>query len=367
LCGHAGLAGPGINAQDLSIARNLGILSQIRGRDGAGVFQISSARRNQKFNNSFIYKTSENFSTMLDEIDWDKAYKDVLNNVSCDIIMMHVRAATRGRICSANSHPFIVERFVGAHNGTLKDQKYQDKDKTDSELMFRDMNNRGIIPVISELNDDSAYAVVIYDRTDGALYFGRNEKRTLALAFLEDRNVMYWASEKEMLKFVLNRHGVNAKYFNLLPHKLLKVVPSEISCKKAALDCMKVTHLFKPELEKKEEKKDEAPFKPTSVPQVKSKEDQHAFGWTAPEYSYPLKQEKITPANKNNVVDFPKSQENGKIKSFFSKCACGAKTMNLIETNYSRRGLKGYPRWDSSMQKHYCEECDPLNVLKENA
>jgi hypothetical protein len=61
------MMGPGIQVKDQKIFRDLGVFSQVRGMDGAGVFQAKSIHLNKRapfYPLEDFYKSSDNFSTM---------------------------------------------------------------------------------------------------------------------------------------------------------------------------------------------------------------------------------------------------------------------------------------------------------------
>ena len=130
----------------------------------------------------------------------------ILNSVMDNFILCHVRAATKGSVTDENAHPFEFEKLIGMHNGTLRDKKYEDKHKTDSELMFKDMDERGIVPVIESLDPWSACASVVFNKETGEVSFFRNDQRTLFYAVHATRDVLYYASEAWMLKEMCARN-----------------------------------------------------------------------------------------------------------------------------------------------------------------
>ncbi len=133
---------------------------------------------------------------------------------SYKVIIGHNRFATIGEKSEANAHPFAFKNIVGAHNGTLdkwiiKDLHNAADFGTDSEAIFATINQLGIdktIPLIS-----GAWALTWYDVRDDTLNFLRNDKRPLTYCYSEDRCTLIWASEMEMLKYVMARR--NKKIF----------------------------------------------------------------------------------------------------------------------------------------------------------
>jgi hypothetical protein len=379
MCSHFGVAGGGIINWDLEIVKDLGIMAQLRGRDGAGIFQIKSTNYGGKttFQYEAGYKTMYSFCGLLDEIDMDKkAHGQILNSVSVDIIMGHTRASTRGIISDANAHPFYTQNLVGAHNGTLKDQKYLgDPKKTDSEMLFKDISTRGMKVVLEELDKDSAFACVMYNRVDSMLYFVRNELRTLSYAFLLDRDVMYWASEANMLRYILDRAGERYKIVHLNPNHIMKIKVSDIrkeTTDKEVLRTLKhhcaLTRPVPTTVQKAmdaEKKKNEILAKAKEEKEEKEKQGQLLLP---------------DPNKVNNVLAFPKTEgdkEPPKVveglvskkqkgvrfsaKTLYSKCSCGSVSMSLLDQNMSLRGKNPEVRFHPVDKKHYCKKCEPIH------
>ncbi len=341
MCGLFGIAGPGIQMKDIEIFKDLGIVSQVRGLDGSGVYQVKA---NPTYNNndfSAIFKSESTFAECLFEIDYTKKKKsssNLLESIAVDFIMGHVRAATRGLISDENAHPFELSNLVGAHNGTLRDKKYEDKNKTDSELMYRDISSRGIIEVLKDMDKNSAYAITMFDKVNRKVYMVRNEKRTLHFALNDSRSVLYWASEPEILRFVLRRQKQEFFAFGIPAGVLWEFKPSDIptgtTFKNNNKPFIKVIHNFNPPVIVTEvvENKDvkEAPFDGGQVKKEETKEEP-----------------------KGKVVQFPLNN----FRAFYSKCMCGKETLNLLRADLCRKGkLKGYT-FDSSSNSYYCTNC----------
>lgn len=349
MCGILGVAGPGILQRDLDIFKDLGMVSQLRGLHGSGVFQI----RSEPYRSGADFEEwSKSSSPWVDHVNVieeenrlvrNKSY--LLDTPSVDVIIGHVRHATKGKISDDNAHPFVFSKIVGVHNGTLKDVKYQHATKTDSELMFSDMNSRGVGPVLKELDKDSAYAIVVYDYTTSSLIFARNAKRPMHFAVLEDRNVMYWASESEMLKFILKRNGLKFTSFSLNEDWILKVKPSEISFKNRE-------KMFKSIMKLGEEKKEEEKPVPRIIAPAQQKPNERKAEENLPAV------DDITPWEtdaKGVVLPFKPVKTND-ISRFFMKCSCGQHNMNLIDSHFCRMGDPGYPAYDKETDTYACVE-----------
>lgn len=197
--------------------------------------------------------------------------KRIFNTLNDDIFMCHVRAATKGAINNQNAHPFDVKSIVGAHNGTLRDKKYEHKTKTDSELFFEDVETRGLKEVIESLHPDSAYAVTIYNKNNGTITFAKNDQRPLHFTYNTTRKVMYWASEKMMLEFILKRVEINyGLIYRFTDNRIYTLDPSDIQ----AAQMPRWTSIVDVTAPKKEEpKKEEEQKLPLITHQTKEREN----------------------------------------------------------------------------------------------
>lgn len=210
MCGIAGCLGPGIIQKDLEALKELSYCMGLRGMDSTGIYQANI--RNGKVISSLLEKDNSGvtYFKWFHESHRD-GNKKIFEGITNTVFAVHTRAATKGAITVDNAHPFEFDNLVGMHNGTLVDKKYSSRDKTDSELLFQDANERGLSTVLSELDDKSAYSIVMIDKQKGEIIFTTNGLRPFHFCVVEDRSVVFWASEPGALRWIMNRHNIKIK------------------------------------------------------------------------------------------------------------------------------------------------------------
>lgn len=238
MCGLLGMMGPGVQHTDLDMFKQLAFVSFLRGEHSSGIAQGRTDIFNKSVRNNYVV---DKLAVTMPYFIWfhtkhKEGNKRLFNSVHDNFFMAHTRAATKGNITNDNAHPFEFDNIIGMHNGTLVDKKYQHPTKTDSELLLEDINERGVIPVLKELDPVSAYALVIFDKNTGRFTFTRNIQRKLYACFCRNRSVMYWASEDSMLEFIFKRNDESMLlpqdkesslvYFK--PHHVYTTCPSDI-------------------------------------------------------------------------------------------------------------------------------------------
>jgi len=331
--------------------------------DGSGVFQVNSnakyARQDEQ-----LFKSGNDFSYFLWEADTSKALKPsrFMDNYLCNAVIGHVRASTVGSNSAQNAHPFNFPNLVGAHNGTLQDKKYLDiqSDKTDSELMFKDMNERGIVPVLAELDKNSAYAVTIYDRKSQRMIFARNSKRTLWFCVLEDRDVIYWASEAWMLTGVTARSGLKHKTFALKPGVVLELNPANIKLRDGQY--FNILHDFNPpEVETVVVQTGDNASKKVSPGNSDAGQKENKGSLPETKTLFDAKVIPFAPPERVEAVPIKDKVEGNRLNSFCVECSCGKHHLDLFHSYQIRNGRPGYPKYDHNSDTYDCVSCE-INI-----
>lgn len=237
------MVGTGIIKKDIDFLEDLSIVSMLRGTHSTGVWKSSS----------FGKKPSSLARHNTDVIGAFGVNPTLLGDIQNTVFMSHVRHATVGDISEDNVHPFEYDDFVACHNGTLVDPEYNDKDSqlTDSQQFFDKLDsvykeNKGslqdtLADLLSSLDPKSAYAMTVYCKKDDSVLFVHNSKRPLAFAHSDVRKVMYYASEADMLEWLLVRNGVSySEVLRVAENKVLRLPANKVNAVKTEKDA----HMF---------------------------------------------------------------------------------------------------------------------------
>lgn len=150
-------------------------------------------------------------------------------------VVGHNRAATIGKVTTANAHPFVEGPITLVHNGTLTDTDELPTDKAnhvtvDSHLIAHNLSKHSPVEVLESLV--GAYTLVWHDSRDGVLRMARNSQRPLALMKAKCEDTVLFASEADMLWWIAGRTDFSRDtIYTLDPGVLLEFTPGSLVAK----------------------------------------------------------------------------------------------------------------------------------------
>lgn len=199
MCGLFGVAG-NLFQKDIAVYHDMMWAGALRGMHGTGSLIV------KKDYETKVIKCAGTPLHLRMEEEFDKAI-----SFSDRVLFGHNRHATVGNHSDENAHPFDFPIVAGAHNGTLRGRSdyhldHRKKFGTDSEALYFNINNHGVEEVIPKM--EGAWALTWWNKVEGTINFLRNSERPLHYAFSKSGQQMYWASEAHMLRWILNRNGV---------------------------------------------------------------------------------------------------------------------------------------------------------------
>lgn len=211
MCGIVGCAGDLTNKEEGALKQLL-IINSLRGIDSTGIAVVPTHVGDVK-----IAKGVGDVFQLSDR----KIFTDAFIGKN-KVIIGHGRSATQGSISRKNAHPFMFDKVVGVHNGTLRNKTSipdHYKFDTDSEALYNHINNVGIDAAMKEIN--GAYSLVWYNREENTLNFLRNEERPMSFVFTKDKKQLFFASEFWMIQGVCWREKIEIEAPTFLPEHML--------------------------------------------------------------------------------------------------------------------------------------------------
>lgn len=176
MCGIVGLIAKektaGFSHKHRVIFEQMLYVNALRGPDSTGVFMVKGDggvewAKQASYPEPFLNATEG---------------KQLLNKMGWQGVAMvgHNRKATFGTVKDENAHPFVEDKIILVHNGTLKNHKDLNKDvEVDSHAIASTINKHGVMKAISKIQ--GAFSVVAYNSETKELYIFRNEERPLFL------------------------------------------------------------------------------------------------------------------------------------------------------------------------------------------
>lgn len=170
----------------------------VRGRHATGVATVKGQCRQVH-----VHKRALPSPLYLELGSTAEHLRSFINNT---VVLGHNRHATKGNSSDPEgAHPFQHDHITLVHNGSLTTHASLTTENftVDSEAICKAIAVDGIEVVAPKLR--GAFALVWINSEDNTLNFLRNGEREFAIAWNEAGNRMWWASEKGMLEWSLNR------------------------------------------------------------------------------------------------------------------------------------------------------------------
>lgn len=153
----------------------------------------------------------------------DSMIAEVILKAKCYVFLGHNRAASVGEVNAENAHPFINDRLVQIHNGTVRkifkmaSKKALSKMEgtTDSEALMHHLSEVGVEDY-KTWQAMNTYSTVIYQYKNDRLYFARDFWRPLYIYDLrKEFGIRIFASTKEIAEAAMNDCKIDpSKYSN---------------------------------------------------------------------------------------------------------------------------------------------------------
>lgn len=210
MCGHVGIisaSSMGFFKKDVDAFKTLLYLDATRGEDATGVCFIdrdgsATVLKEASIPNYFFYNK-----------EWQAELTSSIHNGRA--ILGHNRKATMGKSEDKQAHPFVIDKQVFFHNGTLSNHHLIKDTEVDSEALGWLLTNcHGDVDAIATAltKVDGAYACVWYDVAKDTVYMLRNNQRPLVMVETEQGDFMY-ASESWMIVAATVRENIKIKRF----------------------------------------------------------------------------------------------------------------------------------------------------------
>lgn len=181
---------------------NMFQVGHVRGPHGTGMFAVSKEEVR-------CLKTGGPPHTFF----WNPGYEDFYKHLDqSNIVVGHHRYATKGKVSDENAHPFQHAHITLVHNGTINSGLEVGADDVDSNILCKEIAEVGIQSAIAKIT--GPYAIVWWDAKEKRLFFIKNDLRPLAICRYMGN--FYWASEKDMLLWILKRNYSGAFHENNL-------------------------------------------------------------------------------------------------------------------------------------------------------
>ena len=192
------------------------IVDSLRGMCGTGIYGYST-----KSEEAIELKRALPGADFVNTRQFD-IYKN--NAHAINLAIGHNRASTIGAAKDQNCHPFVYDHIALVHNGTLNGYSNLVKDfshPVDSAYAAYSMAKNGTIHTLERVK--GAFVFVWHDMKENTLNIARNGMRDICFISDKEGENLYFASEYQMLAWVLDRNNIDThgKYRNPAEFTLL--------------------------------------------------------------------------------------------------------------------------------------------------
>jgi hypothetical protein len=202
MCGIVGIIrmdGKDVSDTAMEFFEKLLYHDTIRGPHSTGVFSFDNQQK------VAVRKAAQPGPEFLNSDRW-RALEARRKKVGTRAIFGHNRWATVGEVTDQNAHPFLHEKIILMHNGTLhnKDQLNKELD-VDSSALCHAINKDGWQKAINTAS--GSWALSWFDLKEVSINILRNSQRPLSISRATIDGVTYhiFASEKNMLGWLIDR------------------------------------------------------------------------------------------------------------------------------------------------------------------
>jgi hypothetical protein len=214
MCGLVGLFGNNLISNDLAAFEQMLITSSLRGPHSTGVGIAINTKKKGPFIS--YYKSAENPYSLIQKKEFQDWFNPKKNKAIA--FLGHNRYATVGRIIGANAHPFMHKNILLTHNGSIWNAKELTKNLVASEKDYKDfdvdsehatflMAHRGAGFSIPKFT--GGFAISWFDVKHETMNLVRNSQKPLWIACHKFRDAFYYASERDMLLWLLKRNNID--------------------------------------------------------------------------------------------------------------------------------------------------------------
>lgn len=207
MCGIWGIfskTNTGLYVKDSSIAQQMMLVTAIRGMHSTGL-AISNYKKPK--NKPRVWRTVGGPCFLMQHKCWEDIDKYLYQEGGA--IFGHGRYATKGSISARNAHPFHHKHITLVHNGTINsgltyDKQAEEEVEVDSHALCIKIADSGLKVALEEIT--GAYAIILHDAHEGAIFFGKNADRPLYYTESSDRILLM--STRDSLEFIAKQNNI---------------------------------------------------------------------------------------------------------------------------------------------------------------